>query len=132
MSSSPVADMEGLLLGTTNGTSNPNFVGMRRGDRESGPGNSHRGSMNGEMRMHPPPITSYDSSGSQNSSPTGALVWSDWPMDLPSQSVVDHMCTVFFDKIPTLPRMIHRATFFAGLSLPPSNRKFPVSTSAIG
>jgi hypothetical protein len=73
-----------------------------------------------------PRLTSYDSSGSQQSSPFGSLVWSDWPQDLPSQTVVDHMVNVFFDKVPTLPKMIHRATFMSALQLPPGNARFPV------
>jgi hypothetical protein len=35
--------------------------------------------------------------------------------------------SVFFDKIPTLPKMMHKPTFLANLQLPPSHPKFPVS-----
>lgn len=55
------------------------------------------------------------------------IVWPDWPRDLPSAAVVHHMVGVFFDKIPTLPKMFHRATFMSQLKLPPSHYAFPVS-----
>lgn len=57
----------------------------------------------------------------------GTLVWSDWPQDLPGPEVVEHIVGVFFDKIPTLGKMIHRATFMSSLQLPPSHSRFPVS-----
>lgn len=73
-----------------------------------------------------PRMISFDASTSQQSSPLGSLVWSDWPQDLPSQTVVDHMVNVFFDKVPTLPKMLHRSSFMAALQLPPGSAKFPV------
>jgi hypothetical protein len=50
-----------------------------------------------------------------------------WPRELPSYETVEHCVSVFFDKIPTLPKMMHKPTFFANLQLPPSHPKFPVS-----
>ncbi|WVF70903.1 hypothetical protein IAT40_005698 [Kwoniella sp. CBS 6097] len=54
------------------------------------------------------------------------LVWPDWPKDLPSFAVVERSVKVFFEKIPTLPRMIHKAQFMQNLLLPPSHPNFPV------
>lgn len=63
------------------------------------------------------------------SSVTGLeLVWPDWPVDLPSQDVVEHVMHVFWDRVPTLPKMLHRATLFSNLQLPPSHPKFPATS----
>ena len=105
------------------------FMDVREGDKEMFEAGLAPRLSNASMTDLPPRIhsfPSFESNGSQHSSPMGALVWSDWPMDLPSQAVVDHMCTVFFDKVPTLPKMVHRATFMSALQLPPSNSRFPV------
>ncbi|KAL1408021.1 hypothetical protein Q8F55_004818 [Vanrija albida] len=56
------------------------------------------------------------------------LVWPDWPVDLPSQDVVEHVMHVFWDRVPTLPKMFHRATLFSNLQLPPSHPKFPATS----
>jgi hypothetical protein len=53
-----------------------------------------------------------------------------WPKELPSYEAVEHCCNVFFDKVPTFPKMLHRATFFINLQLPPSHPKFPVSATS--
>ncbi|ORY33727.1 hypothetical protein BCR39DRAFT_518895 [Naematelia encephala] len=53
------------------------------------------------------------------------IMWSDWPKDLPTLEVVDHMAAVFFDKIPTYSKMVQRTAFMQNLHLPPSHRDFP-------
>ncbi|WVQ97267.1 hypothetical protein IAU59_004378 [Kwoniella sp. CBS 9459] len=53
------------------------------------------------------------------------LVWPDWPKDLPTFAVVERIVKVFFEKIPTLPRMIPKAQFMQNLLLPPSHANFP-------
>ncbi|OCF45351.1 hypothetical protein I317_00874 [Kwoniella heveanensis CBS 569] len=54
------------------------------------------------------------------------LVWPDWPKDLPTFAVVERIVKVFFEKIPTLPRMVPKAQFMQSLLLPPSHPNFPV------
>lgn len=39
------------------------------------------------------------------------------------------MVEVFFERVPILPKMLHKATFKANLALPPTHWKFPVSQS---
>lgn len=46
--------------------------------------------------------------------------------------LAQHILTVFFDRVPTIPKMFHRATFFANLALPPKRPEFPVSAKARG
>jgi hypothetical protein len=36
---------------------------------------------------------------------------------------------IFFDKVSTIPKMLHRATFTSSLMLPPSHMDFPVRQS---
>ncbi|WVW82420.1 hypothetical protein I302_104430 [Kwoniella bestiolae CBS 10118] len=53
------------------------------------------------------------------------LIWPDWPKDLPKYEVVEHMTRVFFEKVPTLPRMLNKNRLLQNLMLPPSHRDFP-------
>jgi hypothetical protein len=45
---------------------------------------------------------------------------------LPALETVEHVVSVFFDKVPTVPKMLHRATFMNALLLPPNHPNFPV------
>ncbi|WWC58471.1 uncharacterized protein I303_101014 [Kwoniella dejecticola CBS 10117] len=58
------------------------------------------------------------------------LIWPDWPKDLPKYEVVEHMIRIFFEKVPTLPKMLNKNQLLQNLMLPPSNRSFPRSESA--
>jgi len=51
-----------------------------------------------------------------------------WPVDLPSLEVIEHVVGVFFERVPLIPKMLHKATFKANLQLPPTHWKFPVSS----
>ncbi|EIW72490.1 hypothetical protein TREMEDRAFT_72779 [Tremella mesenterica DSM 1558] len=53
------------------------------------------------------------------------MTWPDWPKSLPTLEVVEHVVNVFFERVPTLPKMIHKATFLPTLQLPPSHSNFP-------
>lgn len=55
------------------------------------------------------------------------LTPSSWPQNLPSPVVVDHVVNVFFDRVPTVPKMFNRAHLFSSLQLPPRHPNFPVS-----
>ncbi|KAL9935449.1 hypothetical protein V8E36_005797 [Tilletia maclaganii] len=52
------------------------------------------------------------------------LLWSGWPADLPSPDTLHHLAEIFFAKSP-LRGMIHRASFMAGLMLPPRHPRRP-------
>jgi hypothetical protein len=52
---------------------------------------------------------------------------SRWPVDLPSLEVIEHVVGVFFERVPLIPKMLHKSTFKANLQLPPTHWKFPVS-----
>jgi len=49
-----------------------------------------------------------------------------WPIDLPSLEVIEHVVGVFFERVPLIPKMLHKSTFKANLQLPPTHWKFPV------
>ncbi|ORX38551.1 hypothetical protein BD324DRAFT_680274 [Kockovaella imperatae] len=53
------------------------------------------------------------------------LFWPDWPPDLPSLQTVEFCAEIFFRKVPTVNKMIHKATFMARLHLPPTSPHFP-------
>ncbi|KAK4685111.1 hypothetical protein P7C73_g5047, partial [Tremellales sp. Uapishka_1] len=53
------------------------------------------------------------------------LMWPDWPRDLPTPEVVQYAIGIFFEKVPTVPKMIHKATFLQDLQFPPSHSRFP-------
>ena len=51
-----------------------------------------------------------------------------WPVDLPPLEVIEHVVGVFFERVPLIPKMLHKSTFKANLQLPPTHWKFPVCT----
>ncbi|TYJ54905.1 hypothetical protein B9479_004413 [Cryptococcus floricola] len=53
------------------------------------------------------------------------LLWPGWPTTLPPPSMVDHLVEIFFTTIPSITRVIHRQSFLARLSLPPTHPEFP-------
>ncbi|KAK6905818.1 hypothetical protein I203_106652 [Kwoniella mangroviensis CBS 8507] len=53
------------------------------------------------------------------------LIWPDWPKDLPKYEVVEHMVRVFFEKVPTLPKMLNKNQILQNLMSPPTHRDFP-------
>jgi hypothetical protein len=55
---------------------------------------------------------------------------SRWPVDLPSLEVIEHVVGVFFERVPLIPKMLHKSTFKANLQLPPTHWKFPVSLAS--
>lgn len=51
----------------------------------------------------------------------------DRGMSLPvAVTDIQHIVEVFFERVPIVPRMIHKPTFKANLQLPPTHWKFPV------
>jgi len=74
--------------------------------------------------------------------PAAKSLTPSWPQDLPPLDIVEvgvfalsdrgaeeqHVVGVFFDKIPTVPKMFNRATFMNSLLLPPKHPNFPVRT----
>ncbi|KIY72867.1 hypothetical protein CYLTODRAFT_417642 [Cylindrobasidium torrendii FP15055 ss-10] len=51
--------------------------------------------------------------------------WSGWPPDLPDAELLSHLVDVFFMFHPHAGRLLHRTTFLASLSYPPTHPKFP-------
>ncbi|WVQ77083.1 hypothetical protein IAR50_006766 [Cryptococcus sp. DSM 104548] len=58
------------------------------------------------------------------------LIWPDWPRALPSPVVVEHAVRVFFEKVPTLPKMFNKSHLLQSISRSPSHPNFP-STSLL-
>ncbi|WWC86356.1 uncharacterized protein L201_001230 [Kwoniella dendrophila CBS 6074] len=54
------------------------------------------------------------------------LIWPDWPKELPKHEIVEHAIRVFFEKVPTLPKMLNKNQLLRNLLLPPSHYDFPV------
>ncbi|ODO08706.1 hypothetical protein L198_00439 [Cryptococcus wingfieldii CBS 7118] len=53
------------------------------------------------------------------------LMWSGWPSSLPSPTLVNHLVEIFFTKVPTVSRIIHRDSFMTRLSHAPTHPDFP-------
>lgn len=53
------------------------------------------------------------------------LFWPGWPPNLPEPNIVHDLVESFFDLVPNLPRLLHRARFLARLALPPTHSNFP-------
>ncbi|KAL7422208.1 hypothetical protein Q5752_002854 [Cryptotrichosporon argae] len=53
------------------------------------------------------------------------LFWPGWPPTLPEPHVTTALVESFFDLVPNLPRLIHRARLLARLQLPPTHSNFP-------
>jgi hypothetical protein len=53
------------------------------------------------------------------------LFWPGWPRNLPEPSVTTSLVEVFFEIVPNIPRILHRARFMARLALPPTHSNFP-------
>ncbi|GMK55398.1 hypothetical protein CspeluHIS016_0204540 [Cutaneotrichosporon spelunceum] len=53
------------------------------------------------------------------------LFWPGWPRNLPEPSVTLSLLEVFFEIVPNIPRILHRARFMARLNLPPTHSNFP-------
>lgn len=53
------------------------------------------------------------------------LFWPGWPPNLPEPPVVNALVEVFFDTVPNMPRILHRARFLARMALPPTHSNFP-------
>ncbi|TXT08720.1 hypothetical protein VHUM_02848 [Vanrija humicola] len=49
----------------------------------------------------------------------------NWPKNLPSPAILEHLIDTFFQCEPQLPRIIHRASLMARLKLPPTSDDFP-------
>ncbi|KAG9002104.1 hypothetical protein FRB93_011877 [Tulasnella sp. JGI-2019a] len=48
-----------------------------------------------------------------------------WPPNIPPLELLRHLADTVFNSVPLASRIIHRPTFMASLSLPPSSRDFP-------
>ncbi|ODN92000.1 hypothetical protein L198_05672 [Cryptococcus wingfieldii CBS 7118] len=59
-----------------------------------------------------------------------SVFWPDWPKALPMPAVVDRAVRVFFDKVPTLPKMLNKSQLLQNISRSPSHPDFP-STSLL-
>ncbi|WWC85393.1 uncharacterized protein L201_000256 [Kwoniella dendrophila CBS 6074] len=53
------------------------------------------------------------------------LFWPGWPINLPEPNVVNDLIEAFFDLVPNLPRVLHRARFLSRMALPPTHTNFP-------
>ncbi|WVW83215.1 hypothetical protein I302_105233 [Kwoniella bestiolae CBS 10118] len=53
------------------------------------------------------------------------LFWPGWPINLPEPNVVNDLIEAFFDLVPNLPRVLHRARFLSRMALPPTHSNFP-------
>ncbi|ORY32255.1 hypothetical protein BCR39DRAFT_523592 [Naematelia encephala] len=53
------------------------------------------------------------------------LFWPGWPPNLPEPNIVNDLVEAFFDLVPNIPRVLHRARFLARLALPPTHANFP-------
>ncbi|KAL1406004.1 hypothetical protein Q8F55_007687 [Vanrija albida] len=53
------------------------------------------------------------------------LLPSNWPKNLPSPAILEHLIDTFFQCEPQMPRIIHRASLMARLKLPPTSDDFP-------
>ncbi|WWC61219.1 uncharacterized protein I303_103799 [Kwoniella dejecticola CBS 10117] len=53
------------------------------------------------------------------------LFWPGWPSNLPEPNVVNDLIEAFFDLVPNLPRVLHRARFLSRMALPPTHSNFP-------
>ncbi|WVQ82647.1 hypothetical protein IAT38_004779 [Cryptococcus sp. DSM 104549] len=73
-------------------------------------------------RLGSPPT---DTSPNSISDDSAGLIWPDWPRELPPPATVNHVVRVFFDKVPTLPRMLNKSDLFQSLQCSPSNIRFP-------
>ncbi|CAK9783182.1 hypothetical protein CC85DRAFT_287591 [Cutaneotrichosporon oleaginosum] len=51
----------------------------------------------------------------------------NWPRNLPSPAILEHLIETFFQCEPQLPRMIHRATLLARIRLAPNHPDFPAA-----
>ncbi|WVO16947.1 hypothetical protein L204_104633 [Cryptococcus depauperatus] len=56
------------------------------------------------------------------------IIWPDWPRDLPTPAAVDHAVKVFFEKVPTLPKMLNKTMLTQSLQRPPSSQHFPCTS----
>lgn len=63
--------------------------------------------------------------GNMDSSILVDLFWPGWPPNLPEPPVVTHLVEMFFELVPNMPRMLHRARFLSRLALPPTHSNFP-------
>ncbi|ORY29350.1 hypothetical protein BCR39DRAFT_532444 [Naematelia encephala] len=76
------------------------------------------------------PETTGDTLPNQNATPDwdfGGLfmVPLDWPKNLPSPILLEHLIDTFFTQAPQLPRILHRGRLMSRLRLPPSHPDFP-------
>lgn len=53
------------------------------------------------------------------------LFWPGWPRNLPEPTVTNSLVEAFFEIVPNIPRILHRARFMARLALPPTHSNFP-------
>ncbi|ODN76130.1 hypothetical protein L202_06058 [Cryptococcus amylolentus CBS 6039] len=53
------------------------------------------------------------------------LLWPGWPTTLPAPILTRSSVEIFFTTIPSITRVIHRQSFLARLSLPPTHPEFP-------
>ncbi|ODO02088.1 hypothetical protein L198_02819 [Cryptococcus wingfieldii CBS 7118] len=53
------------------------------------------------------------------------LLWPGWPATLPAPILTRSSVEIFFTTIPSITRVIHRQSFLARLSLPPTHPEFP-------
>ncbi|WVO12766.1 hypothetical protein L204_100374 [Cryptococcus depauperatus] len=56
------------------------------------------------------------------------IFWPGWPAKLPEPNVVHELIEIFFDLVPNVPRILHRARFLARMTLPPTHSNFPHSS----
>lgn len=71
------------------------------------------------------PISAMAADGVLDSRMFMDLFWPGWPPNLPDPNVVQQLVEAFFDIVPNMPRMLHRARFLARLSLPATHSNFP-------
>jgi hypothetical protein len=74
-----------------------------------------------------PPGVPLDASVGPNPTPLMQVFYHGYPSNLPSPQLLEHVVHTFFDRVPTISRLFHRATFLARLSLPPTHSNFPAA-----
>ncbi|KAL5535512.1 hypothetical protein ACEPAF_3606 [Sanghuangporus sanghuang] len=78
--------------------------------------------------VNTPPLNFSSGSAGESKSATNhttQILWPNWPHDLPSFDLLQHLVEVFLAFQPHAGRLFHGPTFLASLSLPATHANFP-------
>lgn len=131
LTSPPERDVDGRPIRTSSGSSpsslpawNPtNGSLMFDTPQQEGSSHSPPGEINFSDVM--PPGAPLDASVGPNPTPLMQVFYHGYPPNLPSPPLLEHIVHTFFDRVPTIFRLFHRATFLARLALPPTHSNYP-------